>query len=108
MGKTLREAQGEVDKAADIFEYYGGLGRAEQGEMLSHETPGVIAWTVHGPVGVVLAITPWNDPLLTPAHKIAPALIAGNSVCSNRPRAHRPSPSTWPGCSTRPASPPVS
>jgi aldehyde dehydrogenase (NAD+) len=29
---------------------------------------------------VVLAITPWNDPLLTPARKVAPALIAGNSV----------------------------
>jgi len=32
------------------------------------------------PVGVVLAITPWNDPLLTPARKLGPALMAGNSV----------------------------
>jgi acyl-CoA reductase-like NAD-dependent aldehyde dehydrogenase len=32
------------------------------------------------PVGVVLAITPWNDPLLTPARKLGPALIAGNAV----------------------------
>jgi aldehyde dehydrogenase (NAD+) len=32
------------------------------------------------PVGVVLAITPWNDPLLTPARKLGPALFAGNAV----------------------------
>lgn len=80
MGKTLAEATGEVNKTADFFEYYGGLGRADQGEILAHEVSGVMAWTIHEPVGVVLAITPWNDPLLTPARKIAPALIAGNSV----------------------------
>src|SRR4029450_11399164 len=45
-----------------------------------HENPEVISWTVHEPLGVGLAITPWNDPLLTPARKVAPALIAGNSV----------------------------
>jgi len=80
MGKTLAEANGEVGKAADFFEYYGGLGRAERGSLLSHANPGVMAWTAHEPLGVVLAITPWNDPLLTPARKLAPALIAGNSV----------------------------
>ena len=80
MGKTLAEASGEVGKAADFFEYYGGLGRAERGSLLSHENPDVMAWTVHEPLGVVLAITPWNDPLLTPARKLAPALVAGNTV----------------------------
>ena len=80
MGKTLAEASGEVAKAADFFEYYGGLGRAERGSLLSHENPEVMSWTVHEPLGVVLAITPWNDPLLTPARKVAPALIAGNTV----------------------------
>ena len=80
MGKTLAEARGEVGKAADFFEYYGGLGRAERGSLLSHENPDVMSWTVHEPLGVVLVITPWNDPLLTPARKVAPALISGNSV----------------------------
>src|SRR5699024_7435045 len=32
------------------------------------------------PLGTVLLITPWNDPLLTPSRKLAPALIAGNAV----------------------------
>jgi aldehyde dehydrogenase (NAD+) len=80
MGKTLAEAGGEVGKAADFFEYYGGLGRAERGGLLSHENLDVMSWTVHEPLGVVLAITPWNDPLLTPARKLAPALVAGNTV----------------------------
>ncbi|MBS1677658.1 MAG: aldehyde dehydrogenase [Actinobacteria bacterium] len=80
MGKTLAEASGEVGKAADFFEYYGGLGRAARGELIAHERADVNAYTVHEPLGVVLAITPWNDPLLTPARKLAPALIAGNAV----------------------------
>ena len=73
MGKTLAEARGEVGKAADFFEYYGGLGRAEVGALLAHEDPDVRAWAVHKPLGVVLAITPWNDPLLTPARSSARA-----------------------------------
>jgi alpha-ketoglutaric semialdehyde dehydrogenase len=80
MGKTLAESAGEVSKAADFFEYYGGVGRAERGSVLSHENPDVMSWTVHESLGVVLAITPWNDPLLTPARKLAPALLAGNTV----------------------------
>jgi aldehyde dehydrogenase (NAD+) len=80
MGKTLAESTGEVGKSADFFEYYGGLGRSATGEVLAHERRGVTAYTRHEPLGVVLAITPWNDPLLTPARKLAPALLAGNSV----------------------------
>jgi alpha-ketoglutaric semialdehyde dehydrogenase len=80
MGKTLIEAQIEVDKSADFFEYYGALSRLEVGEVLPHERTEVTAWTRHEPLGVVLAVTPWNDPLLTPARKLAPALAAGNAV----------------------------
>jgi aldehyde dehydrogenase (NAD+) len=80
MGKTLAEARGEVGKSADFLEYCGGLGRAPQGEVLADERAGARVWTVHEPVGVVLAVCPWNDPLLTPARKLGPALIAGNAV----------------------------
>jgi aldehyde dehydrogenase (NAD+) len=80
MGKTLAEATAEVGKTADFFEYFGAVGRAAWGEVLSDERPGARVWTVREPVGVVLAIAPWNDPLLTPARKLAPALIAGNTV----------------------------
>lgn len=80
MGKTLAEARGEVGKAADFFDYYGGLGRQPFGYLLHDLRPGTTASVRYQPIGVVLAITPWNDPLLTPARKLAPALAAGNSV----------------------------
>lgn len=80
MGKTRAEAAGEVEKAAEFFEYYGGLGRQPFGELLPDARPGTFATQIREPLGVVLLITPWNDPLLTPARKLAPALIAGNAV----------------------------
>lgn len=80
MGKTLREARTEVVKAADFFDYYGGLGRLPVGHLLPDARPGVTTTSVREPLGVVVAITPWNDPLLTPARKLAPALLAGNTV----------------------------
>lgn len=80
MGKTTAEATGEVGKTAEFFEYYGGMGRSPFGEIIPDARPGTFAMHIHEPVGVVLLITPWNDPLLTPARKMAPALISGNAV----------------------------
>jgi acyl-CoA reductase-like NAD-dependent aldehyde dehydrogenase len=80
MGKTLAEATGEVQRSADFFEYYAGFGRAPRGIVLPDGRPGVTAWTNEEPLGVVLLITPWNDPLLTPCRKLAPALVSGNAV----------------------------
>lgn len=79
-GKTFKEASGEVQKAADFFEYYAGIARDGYGTLLHDARPGTRTDFRHEPVGVVLAITPWNDPLLTPARKLAPALAAGNAV----------------------------
>lgn len=79
-GKTLAEARAEVTAAANFFEYFGGLGRGHWGELLADRRPGVDALTLREPLGVVALITPWNDPLVTPARKLAPALIAGNTV----------------------------
>ncbi|MCP9002050.1 aldehyde dehydrogenase family protein [Pseudarthrobacter sp. RMG13] len=80
MGKTQAEATGEVGKSAEFFEYYGGLARASFGDYLPDGRPNTFASQIREPVGVVLLITPWNDPLLTPARKMAPALLAGNAV----------------------------
>jgi acyl-CoA reductase-like NAD-dependent aldehyde dehydrogenase len=79
-GKTLAEATGEVGKAAEFFEFYAGLARLPYGEVIHDARPNTTVTVRHEPVGVVLAITPWNDPLLTPARKIAPALACGNAV----------------------------
>jgi acyl-CoA reductase-like NAD-dependent aldehyde dehydrogenase len=80
MGKTLAEARVETGKAADFLDYYAGLARLPLGELLADGRPGVDVAVRHEPVGVVLAITPWNDPLLTPARKLGPALFADNVV----------------------------
>jgi alpha-ketoglutaric semialdehyde dehydrogenase len=79
-GKTLAEARVEVTKAADFLDYYASFARQPQGELLSDARPGTQASARVEPVGVVLAICPWNDPLITPARKLGPALIAGNAV----------------------------
>jgi acyl-CoA reductase-like NAD-dependent aldehyde dehydrogenase len=80
MGKTNAEASVETAKAADFFDYYASLARLPLGEILADARPGVEVAVRHEPVGIVLVITPWNDPLLTPARKLAPALFAGNAV----------------------------
>ena len=79
-GKTLAEARGEVEKAADFFEYYAGTLREPYGGLVNDVRPQTRTSFQREPIGVVLAITPWNDPLLTPARKLAPALAAGNAV----------------------------
>ncbi len=80
MGKTLAEATVEVTKAADFLEYYASLARLPLGVELADARPNVNVAVRNEPVGIVLLITPWNDPLLTPARKLAPALFAGNAV----------------------------
>ncbi|WAX58447.1 aldehyde dehydrogenase family protein [Jatrophihabitans cynanchi] len=79
-GKVLREARVEVEKSADFFEFYGALARSAQGTLLADARPNSHARVLTEPIGLVLAICPWNDPLLTPARKLAPALAAANQV----------------------------
>ncbi len=79
-GKTLAEATGEVGRAIEILQYYGGEGRRGRGEIMPSSTPHTLAYTRREPLGVVGIITPWNFPIAIPTWKSAPALIAGNAV----------------------------
>lgn len=79
-GKTLAESGGEVQRAIDIFRFFGGLSYAATGETIPHDLPGNLLFTVRQPLGVVGLITPWNFPVAIPAWKLAPALVSGNSV----------------------------
>lgn len=79
-GKALRtECRGELAVAADLLEFYGGLGSELKGETLPFD-PKVFATTVREPLGVVAAILPWNVPLVLMMLKLGPALVAGNTV----------------------------
>ncbi|QDG94360.1 NAD-dependent succinate-semialdehyde dehydrogenase (plasmid) [Rhizobium sp. NIBRBAC000502774] len=82
MGKLFFEAKAEVELSAKIFEYY--VRNAEQ--LLKPEKLPVLdpaegdAILVHEPLGVLLAIEPWNFPYYQIARIIAPQLSAGNTV----------------------------
>jgi acyl-CoA reductase-like NAD-dependent aldehyde dehydrogenase len=79
-GKTLVESTGEVQRAVDIFRFFGGLSYTLGGQTIPHDLPGNLLYTTRNPLGVVGLITPWNFPVAIPAWKLAPALVSGNSV----------------------------
>lgn len=79
-GKTLAEATGEVQRAIDIFRFYGGISYTLGGQTLPHDLPGNFLYTRRDPLGVVALIAPWNFPVAIPAWKMAPALLCGNTV----------------------------
>ncbi|HYP06387.1 MAG TPA: aldehyde dehydrogenase family protein, partial [Bryobacteraceae bacterium] len=79
-GKTLPEAKGEVRRSINIFRYFAGEGSRMPGMIVPSERDRVHMFALRKPVGVVGLITPWNFPSAIPAWKLAPALIAGNTV----------------------------
>lgn len=79
-GKTLAEARGEVRRSINIFRYFGGEGARMPGLVAPSERERVFSVAVRKPLGVVGLVTPWNFPSAIPAWKLAPALVAGNTV----------------------------
>jgi len=79
-GKTLKEAGGEVQRAINVVEFFAGEARRITGETIPSELPFNFCYTIKQPIGVVAAITPWNFPIAIPIWKMAPALVAGNTV----------------------------
>lgn len=79
-GKTIAEARGELTRAINVVEFCAGESRRMTGETIPSELPSNFAYTIKEPHGVVACITPWNFPIAIPAWKIAPALVAGNTV----------------------------
>ncbi|MGN6570488.1 MAG: aldehyde dehydrogenase family protein, partial [Pseudolabrys sp.] len=79
-GNALRtQARPEANGTVDMFRYYGGLGGELKGETIPLGEH-VLSYTRREPLGVVGAIVPWNAPSILSAIKIAPALIAGNTL----------------------------
>jgi succinate-semialdehyde dehydrogenase / glutarate-semialdehyde dehydrogenase len=79
MGKPVAEALAEVDKCAWVCEYYAEYGPAA---LADHEavTAASRSWVAHEPLGVVLAVMPWNFPYWQVMRFAAPALLAGNAA----------------------------
>jgi acyl-CoA reductase-like NAD-dependent aldehyde dehydrogenase len=79
-GKTLAEALGETFRAAAILRYYAGQTLEPDGETYPSHSALTFLYARREPLGVVLAITPWNFPIAIPTWKIAPAIAFGNTV----------------------------
>jgi acyl-CoA reductase-like NAD-dependent aldehyde dehydrogenase len=79
-GKTLRDSRIELTKAIDTLMHYAGLSKALRGVHTPGLDPGVDGFVLRRPFGVVAAIVPWNFPTTLLCNKLAPALIAGNTV----------------------------
>ncbi len=79
-GKAYKtESLVEANLIADIFHYYAGLALESKGETIPYD-PDILTLTLREPIGVIGAIIPWNVPLMLMAMKVAPALVAGNTV----------------------------
>lgn len=78
-GKPLGSARGEVDAAADCFEYYAGAVTKFGGQTLPVSAKGT-SLTLREPLGVCALIVPWNFPFLITSWKVAPALAMGNTA----------------------------
>ena len=79
-GKLYAEMSGQTAYMAGWFHYFAGLADKIEGAVLPLDKPGYVNYTRYEPLGVVVAIVPWNSPLLLAAWKLAPALAAGNTV----------------------------
>jgi methylmalonic acid semialdehyde dehydrogenase len=79
-GKTLSESRGELQRSINVAEFCAGEARRLNGETIQSELPANFAYTIKQPLGVVACVTPWNFPVAIPVWKIAPALVAGNTV----------------------------
>jgi aldehyde dehydrogenase (NAD+) len=78
-GKRIVESRGEVVRSAAILRWMAALAGAPIGEHFIGADGAEIV-TARRPLGVIGVIAPWNFPLAIPMWKVAPALLAGNSV----------------------------
>lgn len=78
-GKPIRDCRGEVQRVAEMFEYYAGWTDKLYGDVIPVPS-GHLNYTRREPIGVVLQITPWNAPIFTAGWQIAPAIATGNGV----------------------------
>ncbi len=82
--KPLKIARGEVDRTVMTYTFASEEARRINGETIPLDAApggeGRVAYTVKEPLGVIAAITPFNFPMNLVAHKVGPAIAAGNTV----------------------------
>lgn len=83
-GKTLRQAEKEVKRCINTLRLSAEEARRNAGEVVPFDayegSESRQGWFTREPLGLILAITPYNDPLNLVAHKLGPAIAGGNGV----------------------------
>ena len=80
MGKTLKEARGDVQEAIDTCQFFQSEGRRLYGQTVPSEMSNKELLTYRRPLGVVGIVTAGNFPVAVPSWKIIPALLTGNTI----------------------------
>ncbi len=83
VGKVLKDARAEIDRGIQTFIASAEEAKRISGEGIPLNQAGVdnkMAFSIRVPVGVIGAITPFNFPFNLTAHKLGPAIAAGNSI----------------------------
>lgn len=84
VAKPLKTARGEIDRTVQTYKFAAMEARRIHGETVPLDAApggeGRIAFTLRKPIGVIGAITPFNFPFNLVAHKVGPAIAAGNTV----------------------------
>ncbi|WP_368503141.1 aldehyde dehydrogenase family protein [Alkalihalophilus sp. As8PL] len=82
--KPITIAKGEVDRTVQTYKFAAEEAKRIHGETIPLDAApggeGRVAYTVSEPIGVIGAITPFNFPMNLVAHKVGPAIAAGNTV----------------------------
>jgi succinate-semialdehyde dehydrogenase/glutarate-semialdehyde dehydrogenase len=89
MGKTVKEAKGEVAYGAEFFRWYSEEAVRIHGRWMQAPAGGSRLLTIKKPVGPCLFVTPWNFPLAMGTRKIGPAVAAGCTMVV-KPAAQTP------------------
>ncbi|WP_171168425.1 aldehyde dehydrogenase [Ruegeria sp. HKCCA0370] len=79
-GKLLAETASQTAYVGDYYRYYAGLADKIEGAVLPIDKPDMHVFTKREPIGVVVAIVPWNAQMFLTATKLGPAIAAGCSV----------------------------
>jgi lactaldehyde dehydrogenase/glycolaldehyde dehydrogenase len=79
-GKSAGDALAEVDYSVEVLRYHTEWARRLEGEIIPSDNPREQLYLHREPIGVVVALIPFNFPIYTLLRKIAPALITGNTV----------------------------
>jgi len=78
-GKTVADAKGDIQRGLEVVEVSLGVPHLTKGEFTADAGPGIDAYSIRQPLGVVAGITPFNFPAMIPLWMAGPAIACGNA-----------------------------